>query len=593
MCRRTACPGADPGQAPARRAVTAMILGRMRALVGWLAGGTIRTKLNAIFGGLLVVMIAIASVTFDRLFVIRHEAQNIRGNVLPATQLFGKLASLTERYRLLEAEHVFVVAPAEMTRIEKEMEAVDAAFGDTAGRLAAFLPKESQAALAALRDIWRDFAATGQKIAKQSRDNDDVLVNATYKKEAAPLFAKLQAEMKRLLDANVSDGNRAAETSAMATENTGQVLGGAIALGVLVCLAAMWFVRRAIIRPILAIVAVMERLAGRDLSVEIDETRQGDEIGAMQRAIIVFKDSMLQSDRLEAVRREGELAKEQRAQRLAELNREFDAAIQDELHELNGAASTLRTTAESMSGNAGLGVTQTGAVVSAAEQASTNVQTIAAATEQLSASVQGISHHVAQSSEIAAAAVTEAEQSLAMVQSLSEAAQRIGSVVGLINQIASQTNLLALNATIEAARAGEAGRGFAVVASEVKSLATQTEKATGDIVSQITAMQGATEQAVDAIARIDETIGRISEISRSIASAIDQQGAATQEIARNIQETAKGTSEVTSNMAGLNAIVGETGRGADGVLSAAQVLGAQADRLRRRVDAYLDSIKAA
>src|SRR5207237_1395922 len=212
---------------------------------------------------------------------------------------------------------------------------------------------------------------------------------------------------------------------------------------------------------------------------------------------------------------------------------------------LEAAARTLTKTAE---------VTQelSGAVAAASEQASANVQSVASATEEMTSSVNEISRQVQESSRIAVEAVKQAQQTDARINELSKAAGRIGDVVKLITAIAEQTNLLALNATIEAARAGEAGRGFAVVASEVKQLASQTAKATDEIGTQIAGMQTATQDSVAAIKEIGGTINRISEIASTIAAAVEEQGAATQEIARNVGEAARGTQQVASNITNVN-----------------------------------------
>ncbi|HLI98822.1 MAG TPA: methyl-accepting chemotaxis protein, partial [Bradyrhizobium sp.] len=200
---------------------------------------------------------------------------------------------------------------------------------------------------------------------------------------------------------------------------------------------------------------------------------------------------------------------------------------------------------------------------------------------------------VSQSTEIAGQAVAEANRTNVTVQGLSAAAQKIGDVVKLISDIASQTNLLALNATIEAARAGEAGRGFAVVANEVKSLASQTAKATDEISAQVGAMQGATAEAVEAIEGIGRTIGAINEITSAISIAVDQQGSATQEIARNVQEAAKGTGEVSSSIATVNHAAEKTGTASSSVLASAEQLSKQAAALRADVDRFLGNIRAA
>jgi methyl-accepting chemotaxis protein len=232
-------------------------------------------------------------------------------------------------------------------------------------------------------------------------------------------------------------------------------------------------------------------------------------------------------------------------------------------------------------------------VASVSEEASTNVQTVAAATEQLSASINEISRQVAESTNIAGEAVAQAEQTNAGVQALADAAQRIGDVVKLISGIAEQTNLLALNATIEAARAGEAGKGFAVVASEVKSLATQTAKATEEITAQVAAIQGATGASVQAIQAIGGTINRVNQIAAAIAAAVEEQGAATQEIARNVQQASNGTTQVSGHIASVSQAAGETGVAAGEVLSSAKGLARLSEALRDDVDRFVGNIRAA
>jgi methyl-accepting chemotaxis protein len=251
------------------------------------------------------------------------------------------------------------------------------------------------------------------------------------------------------------------------------------------------------------------------------------------------------------------------------------------------ASTELQSSAESLAGAAEESTRQSSAAAAAADQASTSVQTVASAAEELSSSINEINRQVAQSAEMAKGAVDEANRTNTVIQGLAGAAEKIGEVVNLINDIASQTKLLALNATIEAARAGEAGKGFAVVASEVKNLADQTSKATTQIASQIGGMQSETRNAVSAISQIGASIGKISEISTTIASAVEEQGAATQEIARNVQQAAGGTQEVSNNIAGVTQAATQTGSAATDILKASGELAKQADALKGEVDSFM------
>jgi methyl-accepting chemotaxis protein len=310
-------------------------------------------------------------------------------------------------------------------------------------------------------------------------------------------------------------------------------------------------------------------------------------------------------ERAEADRKAAEVkaeAEKKAADEKAELGRKdaihsladsFETTVGAIIEQVSASATELEASAISLSKTAETTQERSTIVASASEEASANVSSVASATEQMTSSVHEISRQVQQSSKIAGEAVKEAEETNSRIDELSKAAARIGDVVKLITSVAEQTNLLALNATIEAARAGEAGRGFAVVAHEVKALAAQTAKATEEISSQITGMQNATQESVVAIKRIGGTIGRISEISATIAAAVEEQGAATQEIARNVGEAAKGTSMVTSNIADVSRGASETGAASGQVLSSAQSLANESNRLKAEVEKFFDTVRTA
>jgi methyl-accepting chemotaxis protein len=351
---------------------------------------------------------------------------------------------------------------------------------------------------------------------------------------------------------------------------------------------------RAIAVPIQGMTAAMGKLAGGDTATSIPCVGRADEVGEMAGAVQIFKDNMIEADRLRAEQAQSEArAAAQRKAEMHSLAGQFETAVGEIVEmlsssstELEAAAKTLTRTAESTQ--------DLSTIVSAAsEEASTNVQSVASATEELTSSVTEISRQVQEAARIAGAAVDQARTTNDRVNKLSQAATRIGDVVELINTIAGQTNLLALNATIEAARAGEAGRGFAVVASEVKALAEQTAKATGEISHQIGDMQAATQDSVVAIKEISGTIGRISEISSAIASAVEEQGAATQEISRNIQQAALGTHQVASNITDVKHGAVETGSASSQVLASAQTLSNDSVRLKTEVGNFLATVRAA
>jgi methyl-accepting chemotaxis protein len=356
----------------------------------------------------------------------------------------------------------------------------------------------------------------------------------------------------------------------------------------------VWFyVGGNVLRRIRNLQRSMQLLSDGDLESEIYCSSQRDEIASMASSLEIFRESMIEARKLSSDQDKDRTAKAERASRMEARIVEFEATVRAALDGLQKSANSMQTTAQSMSSTADQSSELVSAVASAAEETSVNVQTVASGTEELSSSISEIGRQVVNSAQIARKAVDEAGETDATMQGLADSASRISIVVELIQTIASQTNLLALNATIEAARAGEAGRGFAVVASEVKSLANQTAKATDEIRSQIANMQQVTTSAVGAIRNIGRTISDINEVTTVIAAAVEEQGAATREIARNIQHAAGGTSEVSSNIVGVSTASAEAGSAASEVLSASGALRRETDVLRAEIDAFLSNIRAA
>ncbi|UFZ06328.1 methyl-accepting chemotaxis protein [Bradyrhizobium ontarionense] len=349
-----------------------------------------------------------------------------------------------------------------------------------------------------------------------------------------------------------------------------------------------------IAKPIRAIVALLQQLAGGNYDAAVHATDRKDEVGDVARAAEVFKANGFAKIRMEAEQKEMERrAIEQRKADMRTLADNFETAVGEIIRTVSSASTELEASAGSLTSTASRSQQLATTVAAASEEASTNVQSVASATEELSSSVNEISRQVQESARMARDAVGQAHRTNERVGELSKAAARIGDVVELINTIAGQTNLLALNATIEAARAGEAGRGFAVVASEVKALAEQTAKATGEIGQQISSIQGATHESVAAIREISGTIERLSEIASAIAAAVEEQGAATQEISRNVQQAALGTQLVSSNVADVQQGASETGSASSQVLSAAKALSNDGNRLRSEVGRFLQTVRAA
>ncbi len=362
------------------------------------------------------------------------------------------------------------------------------------------------------------------------------------------------------------------------------IVGGSIA----------WMLGRSISGPLNLLGARMRALADGRLDGEIPGVGRGDEVGAMAATVQIFKDNAVRMHELEQA--EAETQKRAVAERriaMENLAADFERSVNGIVRSVSSAASGMQTTAQSMTSTASDASARAATVSAASQNASSNVSTVASAAEELSSSVAEISRQVSRSSEIASKAVGDAERTNATVQVLSTGAEKIGEVVKLIHSIAAQTNLLALNATIEAARAGESGRGFAVVASEVKALANQTAKATEEISGQVAAMQSSTNDAVAAINGITQTIAQMNEITVSISAAIEEQGAATREIARNIQSVAAGSNEINTHIGGVTSAAAATGTAASDVLTNARELDNQSGMLRSAVDGFLAKVRAA
>ncbi|BBE74031.1 methyl-accepting chemotaxis protein [Oharaeibacter diazotrophicus] len=366
-----------------------------------------------------------------------------------------------------------------------------------------------------------------------------------------------------------------------------------VAATIAIGLFAGYFLNRMIALPIRDGIGVMQKLQAGEYAVEIAGTARGDEIGAMGKALLNFRDSLRAAEEARRAQETAKAAEEALVRRRAELAERFVGRMEKLADGFAKSSTEVADAARNLSATAEETSRQAQAVAGAAEEASTNVQTVAAGAEELSASIREISKQVSQSAEVASAAAREAEASTQNVQALAHSAQQIGEVVELISNIAAQTNLLALNATIEAARAGEAGRGFAVVAAEVKELANQTAKATEEIGRKIGEIQTATGTTVDSISRIVRTIGSIQQSASAIAGAVEEQGAATEEIASNTQRAATGTTDVTGNIAGVGTAAEMTGTASTQLMGLSGKLSDQSRVLQQEVADFVEGLRAA
>jgi methyl-accepting chemotaxis protein len=483
-----------------------------------------------------------------------------------------------------------------MRRHEKDfMLRRDAKYGDdmkkraselTIGIENANIPEAAKAELKQkLSDYQRDFFAW----------METALTLAGELKVTSESFSTVEPVIEAVSKAVNGIRAEAERSNAALRENIQRRMGISIPLIAFAVLGAGFFIGRSISKPLSAMTAAMVDLANGNFAVVLPGLGRADEIGKIAQAVEAFKVNAEQKARNEAEAKikQDQIAAQQRKADMIKLASDFEDAVGEIVETVSSASTELEASASTLTSTAERAQELTTMVAAASEEAATNVQSVASATEEMASSVNEISRQVQESARIANEAVDQARKTNDRVSELSKAAARISDVVELINTIAGQTNLLALNATIEAARAGEAGRGFAVVASEVKALAEQTAKATGEIGQQITGIQSATQESVGAIKEISGTIEKLSEISSTIAAAVEEQGAATQEISRNIQQAAQGTQHVSSNITDVQRGASETGSASAQVLAAAQSLSGDSNRLKLEVGKFLNSVRAA
>jgi methyl-accepting chemotaxis protein len=558
-----------------------------------LARFSISAKLFAIVSFLFLVIATIGGFAFLQVRAINDATQDIQAHWLPSVRWIGEMRTQSARFRAVLRDHL-VVSDAERADVDKNLVARKVDFEKAAKSYRALVSSPAERQLAdQLEKDWQGFLDASAEVRSLAGKGDLAAAKQINAERVVPAGRAMDATLAGLVDLNdngAEAAGRVAEATYMsAIRSMILILGGAVVLG----LGAAIYVTRDIRRGIGSILKPMGQLTGGELTVEIPHQGQTTEIGRIASALQSFKEALL------AKRASDEAANVEKAVHLADAQRisaaavDFEAVIGELVGSLTTASTGLETSATTLSSSADRAQELTALVAAASEEASTNVQSVASATEELSTSVNEISRQVQESARMANEAVDQARKTNDRVGELSKAAARIDDVVVLINTIAGQTNLLALNATIEAARAGEAGRGFAVVASEVKALAQQTAKATDEIGLQIRGIQAATQESVDAIGEISGTIERLSEISSAIAAAVEEQGAATQEISRNVQQAAQGTQQVSSHVIDVQRGASETGLASSQVLSAAQLLACESDRLKSQVQKFLNAVRTA
>jgi methyl-accepting chemotaxis protein len=558
---------------------------------------SIRSKVILVVAFLLVVMTGMGLLAVRNMRAINASTVDIATNWLPSVRALGELRAGVITYRNVIREHMLGETIEEKDSSEKVLQGV------IDGNIKIRQTYEPMISTPEERALYNDWSKAWDAYKKGTQD-----VMALSRKdpghfphEAHALNTKTVNKigidsdeiLKKDIDLNNTGADKAAADAAdnynSALMMLAIILGAAIVAGVVVS----FYMIRDVSNGIASIVKPMQALGQGDLSVEIPHRGEKTEMGLMADALQIFKEALIAKKAADEAAAKDAEAKIERGRRVDNITRDFEQMIGEIVSTVSSASTQLEASAGTLSATAARSQELSTTVASASEEASTNVQSVASATEELSSSVNEISRQVQESARMASDAVGQARSTTERVSELSKAATRIGDVVELINTIAGQTNLLALNATIEAARAGEAGRGFAVVASEVKALAEQTAKATGEIGQQINGIQAATQDSVNAIKEISGTIEKLSEISSTIAAAVEEQGAATQEISRNVQQAAQGTQQVSANITDVQRGATETGSASSQVLSAAQSLSGDSGRLKTEVSKFLTNVRAA
>jgi methyl-accepting chemotaxis protein len=542
---------------------------------------------------LLFAMAVDSGIAYVQLRAINNSAQAIQTKLLPSIRWLSELRIQAARHRAILRDHIIGEANAKPA-VDKALDERVAEYEQAGLNYQKLISSpEERALFTELGTLWQEYRKAANEVIGLSSKGEIAQAVTVNAEKATPPGRAMDATLGKLVAISDKESSAAAQRANEEFSLSIILLVVAFVISAPMGYFAGHLLTNEIKRGIVNMVGPLRAFLKGDFTVKIPNLGEKKEIGRIADVLFLLK------EQLEAKKASDEAAardvteKVAHAQKVDRITRDFEKAIGDTVHALSTASTELEASAGTLTQTSEVNLRLSGSATAASQEVSENVQSVAGATEQITSSVSEISRQVLEASRVAEKAVRQAEQTDASIMDLSQAASRIGDVIKLITAVAEQTNLLALNATIEAARAGEAGRGFAVVASEVKALASQTAKATDEITNQIDGMQTATKQSVENIKGISQTINLISEISATVAAAVEEQGAATQEIARNVQNSARLSNQVATDIGQVNRGTTETGSASSQVLSAARSLSLESTRLKSEVGKFLDSIRAA
>jgi methyl-accepting chemotaxis protein len=568
-----------------------------KQIIRWVGDLSITVKSIAVFVSLLLVVLGLGTSAIVRLGMVRDSGATISAFWMPGVQRAGEIAEAASAYR--DAEATLVLSPDDDTMAEMKKDLALALKQIEAGRAAlGLLPTTAEETeyVTGFADTWNAYLGLSQRIIALVEQKKISEAAELLTGDSAYQFVKAKALVTRLQVAKVKGGADAVAGGDAVYRATIPFMLVAIVIALLLCLGAAGFVVSGVSRPLTRLTTVVSRMAGGDLDVsdrDMPGLHRGDEFGALIKALSVLRDSARERVRLERDAIETRAAADVRQAEMERYTQDFGMSVSGVMLMLTTAAEGISESAVTMARTAESTRSQADTTASGSVRASQSLASVAAAAEEMAVTAGEVGRRIGDVTSSTEAAVEAVGRSGRIVTTLVDAVAEIGSVVQMISDIAGQTNLLALNATIEAARAGEAGKGFAVVAGEVKTLATNTRKATEQVNARIASVRASTEEARQAIGGVTAAISRVHEAAGEIAASIEQQGVATREIASSVQSVSKETEVTTQAMAELSVVADETSSASQTVLDAAGRVRQQTVMLHQEVENFLTAARTA